>query len=180
MIDNTKRKLREARFFHGHLVHENRRPVRNEPEAFGFYLSAFLSAARSVTFALQKEEKSKYDNWFWPTWMATLKPEEAKIFDHMKDQRNAEVKETGANRVLSTEYVPIHELPQERHSHPAYGFHDFSPPGAEPARVGIPVSHFTIDGNPAEVVEVCTKHLRLLERLVQDFIGAHGSVDASP
>jgi hypothetical protein len=61
MIDATQRKLREAQFFLRKLHEESRRLARNDPEESAFYLSAFLSAARSVTFALQAEEKEKYD-----------------------------------------------------------------------------------------------------------------------
>ena len=50
MIEATQKKLREARFFLSYLETENRRAVRNEPEAFDYFMSAFVSAARSVTF----------------------------------------------------------------------------------------------------------------------------------
>ncbi len=55
MIEAAQKKLREAWFFLSHLETENRRAVRNEPEAFDHFMSAFVSAARSVTFALQVE-----------------------------------------------------------------------------------------------------------------------------
>ena len=66
MIPMTEMKLREAKFFFGHLHDTGRKSVRNEPEEFAFYLSAFLSAARAVTFALQFEDKPGYDTWFTP------------------------------------------------------------------------------------------------------------------
>jgi hypothetical protein len=69
MIAATERTLSEAQFFLQCLRAESTKPVRNEPEAFSFYLSALLSAARSVTFALQFEEKEKDDAWF-PEWFA--------------------------------------------------------------------------------------------------------------
>ncbi|GAF68271.1 unnamed protein product, partial [marine sediment metagenome] len=47
MINATQKKLREARFFLQHLNMEGRKVGCNEPEAFEFFLSAFLSAARS-------------------------------------------------------------------------------------------------------------------------------------
>lgn len=56
-------KLQEARFFLGEL----RKRPNNRPE-FRFYMSAFLSAARSVTFALQKDYRSRcgdlFDRWY--------------------------------------------------------------------------------------------------------------------
>jgi hypothetical protein len=38
------------------------RIVANESEAFGFYLSAFISAGRSVSWVLKHEETEKYDS----------------------------------------------------------------------------------------------------------------------
>jgi hypothetical protein len=60
-IEATKAKLAEAEFFYRKLSAVQQRLMPNEPEAFGFYLSAFLSAARSVTFALQAEQKQEYE-----------------------------------------------------------------------------------------------------------------------
>ena len=53
MIEATLKKLREAKFFLSLLNRESQKTVRNGPESFEFYLNAFLSAARSVTFALR-------------------------------------------------------------------------------------------------------------------------------
>lgn len=62
MIAATQKKLREARFFLGFLRRRDR-VTPPEREEFEFYLSAFLSAARSVTFALENEEAAKYKEW---------------------------------------------------------------------------------------------------------------------
>jgi hypothetical protein len=174
MIENTQRKLREARFFLDYLVSESKRAVRNEPEAFTFFLSAFLGAARSVSFVLQKEEKQKYDAWF-PSWKAALTSDETRLFKFMANQRTAEVKLTGAEKTSDLEQVLIRELPQENRSHPAYGYgvHDLSAPWTDPATVGIVVHYFTIDDSPQKVVDICALYLQLLERLVQDFINSH-------
>jgi hypothetical protein len=173
MIEQTRKKLREAQFFHRHLVRESERSNRPEPDAFDFYLSAFLSAGRSVTFVLQNEEKEKYDGWF-PSWRAGLTQEESNLLRFVNEQRVAELKRLGAKTVTSVEFVAVRELEQEGHGHPAYGHHDFSPPGTEPAKTGFVVSHFEIEGNLAKAVETCSQYLRLCERLVQDFISAHG------
>jgi hypothetical protein len=47
MLEQTQKKLREAEFFLGQL----RAEAHREPEVFDYYLSAFVSAGRSVTFA---------------------------------------------------------------------------------------------------------------------------------
>ena len=54
MIDRTRRKLREARFFCDHLLKE-KQSNSFDSERFGFYLSAFLSASRSVQDVLKAE-----------------------------------------------------------------------------------------------------------------------------
>jgi hypothetical protein len=63
MIEATQSKLQEAQFFYRRLV-DSLNPVgrdRGEPDAFQHYLSAFISAARSVSWVLQSEEKEKYE-----------------------------------------------------------------------------------------------------------------------
>src|SRR5260370_2421800 len=122
MIDATLRKLREAEFLLRHVVDEGQKAVRNEPQVFGFYLSAFLSAARSATFALQYEEKAKYDKWF-PQWFGNLSAEDQNLLKFLKDQRNHEQKRSGADMTVIWEYVPVTQVRTERETHPAYGFH---------------------------------------------------------
>ena len=85
MIEATKKKLREAIFFFDALSEESGQAVRNDPEIFSYYLSAFLSAARSVTFALQWEEKEKYDKWF-PEWRDGLAEEDKQLFGLFVEQ----------------------------------------------------------------------------------------------
>ena len=112
MIEATQKKLREARFFLSHLATENRRAVRNEPEAFDYFMSAFVSAARSVTFALQAEEKAKYEQWF-PGWLAAHPEEDRKLLTLMVSQRNAEQKQGGGDRRVEWEYISVTELSSE-------------------------------------------------------------------
>lgn len=172
MIDATQRKLREAQFFLGHLVNEAQKAVRNEPEAFGFYLSAFLSAARSVTFALQYEEKSKYDEWF-PGWSENLSAEDQNLLKFLNDQRNYEQKRGGADVTVIWEYVRVTQVRTGCPTHPGYGFHWFGPPGTPPPPVGIPVHLFESSRGDQEVTLACQRYLGLLARLVEDFVQAH-------
>jgi len=178
MIEATQRKLREAQFFLGHLVTEGQKAVRNEPQAFGFYLSAFLSAARSVIFALQYEEKAKYDEWFLQ-WLGNLTSEDQNLFKFLKDQRNYEQKRGGADVAVVWEYVPVTQVRTERPTHPAYGFHWFGPPGTPPPLVGIPVHLFESSHGKQEVTSACQRYLGLLARLVEDFLQAHSHVGAA-
>jgi hypothetical protein len=48
MIERTQRRLRQTQFFYEHLF-KARHQTEGDPEAFRFYFSAFIQAARSVT-----------------------------------------------------------------------------------------------------------------------------------
>jgi hypothetical protein len=78
MLEKTQKKLSEAQFFYRQLVKEARRPSMNEPGAFGYYFSGFLSAARSVPWRMQNEEAEKYAVWR-PKWEHKLTAEEHKL-----------------------------------------------------------------------------------------------------
>lgn len=64
MIESTRKKLREVAFFYSHLATVEGRIMRSELEALGFYLSAFLSASRSIADYLEAEEGDRYRAWF--------------------------------------------------------------------------------------------------------------------
>jgi hypothetical protein len=111
MIPITEMKLREAQFFWALLHKTGQQIIRNEPEAFAFYLNAFLSAARAVTFALQWEDKTSYDRWF-PPWCGTRTETDRELLRFMVIQRNFAEKRgspefTADDRVL-TERRGIH------------------------------------------------------------------------
>ena len=72
-IPKTLKKLCETRFFLARMQ-EAPRSTRLEWEDFEFYLSAFLSAGRSVTWVLQVEQKALYDAQYGP-WENRLPPE---------------------------------------------------------------------------------------------------------
>jgi hypothetical protein len=173
MIDATERKLREAQFFLERLVTESTKPVRNDPEAFGFYLSALLSAARSVTFALQYEEKEKYDAWF-PEWFAKLSSDDQKFFKFLKEQRNVELHQGGSELEVVYEYVAVSRVQTHDHPvHPAYGFSWSAPPGVPEPMVGIPKHRFEAVAGQRDVVAACRKYITGLTDLVKDFVAAH-------
>jgi len=169
MIEATQKKLREARFFLSHLEAENRRAVRNEPEAFDYFMSAFVSAARSVTFALQAEEKAKYDQWF-PGWLAARPEEDRKLLNLMVSQRNAEQKQGGGERRVEWEYVPVTGLSPEE-----LGGRVFcsAPPGVPPLQVGRPVRYLDQEGQESEALSSCRRYCTLLTDVVESFIKAH-------
>jgi hypothetical protein len=176
MIEATQKKLRETRFFYEHLARESANVSPDRAGPFLFYLSAFLSAGRSVTFALQKEEKEKYDAWFQPIWEPAQTQADLDLMKEMKLQRNISEKEGAAKTTLMWEYtVIIPEVTRDARGHPAYGVHVFAPPGTPHPPTTRAVHHFTFGSTSAEVTEACKRYVDLLENVVRDFIEAHPS-----
>ncbi len=173
MLEITQEKLREAAFFLRRLTEASHMLVGEEAEAFPYYLSAFLSAGRSVTFALQAEEKDRYDAWF-PGWAGRQTKEAQDLFEFMKGQRNVVLKRGRADVTYSLQFVPIVKAhPAERRQ--ALALQWFGPLGVLPPAIGRRVRHFQLSGTPSEVSQTCTRYLELLESLVADFLGAHDS-----
>jgi hypothetical protein len=84
MIEATRKKLGEARFFYQHLVNDRQQKTfRHDPDAFRYYFSAFIQAARSVTWTLGKEEKEKWKAWK-PKWESMLAEEDKKLLAFTK------------------------------------------------------------------------------------------------
>jgi hypothetical protein len=109
MIEATQRKLREAKFFYSCLVRERERPSINEPEAFRYYFSAFINAARSIPWVLSNEQREKYVVWR-DRWEATLSDEDRKFLKFTNELRVDEVKRGGAEVIVELEEIAIHEM----------------------------------------------------------------------
>jgi len=60
-MSDTKEKLREAEFFLNQMEYS-----KSNPDTFRYYLSAFLSAARSITLVMQTEfgKYPNFKNWY--------------------------------------------------------------------------------------------------------------------
>jgi hypothetical protein len=167
LIPITHWKLREAKFFMGKLAQEER--INNlDREDFSYYLSAFLSAGRSVTFFLENEQSASYKAWFQPVWMKNLPPEESQFMDFMNAQRVAAVHCLGAETQEDVTMVPLaHALAHDLN--PLYlAYADTGAPGAI-SEIGQNVYYFGVNGKQEKAVDVCRRYLDLLVRLVTDF-----------
>jgi hypothetical protein len=171
VIELTQKKLREARFFLRLLQQENRKAVRGEGEAFEFYLSAFLTSGRAVTWALQYEDKAKYDAWY-PGWEKKQSEDDKHLLELMVAQRNKTEKRGGAEVAVQWTDIPITEIRSEVGGHPAYGFHWSGLPGAPPPTVGMPTYSFA--GSSDELVARCSRYAELINELVDAFIREYG------
>src|SRR5215510_553643 len=167
-ILNTQRKLREAQYFYRRLAGIGLSPG-NASEEFWFELSAFLSAARSITFVLQSESKEAYEGWF-SSWRNGLETEEQELLQSMNDHRVAEVHRTGVAMTHELKDIPVTQLRNRDTRHPAYGVYWFGPPGTPEPLMGIVEYFFQLGNTPASVVETCGRFLRLLQKAVADFV----------
>jgi hypothetical protein len=169
MIDvpATDSKLGEAEFFHRKLLEADRQVFSPEPEAFAYYLSAFVSAARSVTFALQAERKGEYDAWF-PSWKQSLTEVQRETLDYFNDQRIATTHQTGI--LVTHESAALSQseflFAAAREGAQIQVWH---PPGTPaPTFTGI-VRTFAVGGTPVEVTRATDQYLQLVRSLVGAF-----------
>jgi hypothetical protein len=166
-IHKTQKKLREAKFFFSCLC-ERAGSTNLESEELDFYLSAFITAGRSVTLVLQKEQKELYDTWF-PEWKNTQAAQDQELLSFMNDQRVKVIHKLGTETEIELKYVPVSKLKKEQRAHPAYGIHWWGPPDLPEPRVGTQECFFERDGTKEEVRQTCKQYIELLERLVKDF-----------
>jgi hypothetical protein len=169
VIPATQRKLREAQFFYEKLVRESRKTIRSEE--FGYYYSAFLSAARAVPWVLQNEEKARYLAWN-PTWEEKLTSEESKLLELTNELRLDEVKRAGAKSIVELEEVPFDVLSARPRGHFPY-MQSSTLPGATPPKIGRWVHYVDQEGGKEEVTAMCKRYLEYLEKFVQEFLRAH-------
>jgi hypothetical protein len=163
-LSRVHKKLAEAQFFLGKMEDQERRII-GDREPFDYYLSAFLSAARTVDYRLRHEQATTYPAWR-TTWDARLAPEEDSLIKFMIDDRNVEVHESGSSRSVAQEGV---EFPTGAHQVDSGVLEIFGPPGMPPAVVYRPTYNFTIDGADHKATQACASYLKLLRKLVSQF-----------
>jgi hypothetical protein len=167
-VEGAEKKLREARFFLGKMG-EHERMAFTDKEPYDFYLSAFLSAARTVDLRLRHEQRSIYPAWR-NSWDANNQTQQG-LIKFMVAERNIEVHQSGSSRVVKTEN---RELGLGTHTFACGTFEVFGPPWVRPlATIQTPTYNFTIDGTERKATEACGEYLALLERMVATFVADH-------
>jgi|GEM_PF-787304 hypothetical protein len=172
-MERAEKKLREAMFFLPKMRESEGLAVGNEPEEFDYYLSAFLSAARSVTMALDHEYKTFKPAWF-PKWLADERNEkEAKLHVFLTADRNREVHRYGSRR--DEQSTELHMSSGQVYEHPRGGRTEvLGPPGmARAATLYLPEYYFVIDGAQRKVTDVAQEYVGVLKRLLADFRADH-------
>jgi len=167
-LTGVHKKIAEALFFLGKMTEQERRVGGDDREPFDFYLSAFLSAGRTVDYRLRHEQAAIYPAWR-TAWDASRTPQENSLIKFMVDDRNIEVHESGSSRSVGQEGVELgigeHRLPGGMHA-------VFGPPGTSVV-IQTNVYNFTIDGAERKATEACAAYLTLLQRMVAQFEADH-------
>jgi len=163
--DLSRRKFREAAYFLGEMRRRDGSPNLALEEEFSYFLSAFLSAARSVSFVLRKENPATYCE-VRDLWLAAMTPSMRAFLDVMRDQRNTAQKEGTDFAHQDVEHVS----PME-----AYGARSAIVPVilpwafAEGATVGVTRYALEIDSVSRPAVATCQEYLAALNDLITRF-----------
>ena len=182
MLEATRRKLDEARFFYGHLIKERQRKHFPDPPAFRYYFSAFIQSARSVTWALKNEEPETWKAWE-PTWKNTLSAKDKKLLNLTNELRLDEAKRGGANALVEWEEVALHGLlaltdVEPWRQHPAYGGHVFAPPGVPPPKAFRQAYYFEDEDGKEQVTALCKRYRDFLDKMLNDFCAENSPASA--
>jgi hypothetical protein len=162
-IEGVEKKLREARFFLEKMI-DHERMAFEDKEPFDFYLSAFLSAGRTVDYRLRYEQAAIYPA--WRTGWDKLTQAQQGLIKYMIDDRNFEVHAGGSSRRVGIEN---REFGAGTHTL-ADGTMDITgAPGFARVTIQAPAYDFTINGVERKATEACEEYLALLEQMVVAF-----------
>ena len=168
-LERIEKKLREARFFLSRMAEHEKRAF-GDKEPFDFYLSAFVSAARSVDYRLRHEQKAIYPGWR-ETWdSCTLTTDQQELVKHLIDDRNVEVHESGSARTIVEESISVMG---DSYEDASGRLEVFAPPGTPPAQINKPAYYFQIGETDRKAVDACREYLGLLTKMVRDFQAAN-------
>jgi hypothetical protein len=167
-LASTRRKLREAAFFLRHLNSANNEILLHETrsEASEFFLSAFLSAGRSVGDYMETEGGDDYRVW-WA--QRETSEDQLDLLGFTREQRKNSVHIRGPQIERSEEWVPVVELQREMAlKGGSYVNFSSAPQAAHGAKVWRPVIRFThFPERP--VVDVCRDYLELMNTVVNEY-----------
>jgi hypothetical protein len=182
-IAATVAKLAEANFFFCKLSQSQGQVVVDpEPEAFGYYLSAFLSAACSVRDVLRTEQprrrKNAYREWF-KMWEVSLSKSDLSLWQSVYSQRVATVHLTGVTMGHRLEAMSHTEFMLAASREGVQFQHFSSPPGTPAPKYTRAIRVLNLNGSNVDVVQACGKYLEIAAGLVQSYRGHFGNQAAT-
>jgi len=160
------KKLREAQFFCRHIC-DKQNLSDLESEKIEFFLSALLSAGRTLVGYVRKTAKQHKKNEHWyKEWESA--DSDRKLLQQMGKQRDLEVHNEGAKVYSDIKDVPFSQIPLPPTAQLLYGAYDLSSPGAVSA-IGQKVYYLKLHGVEHDVIVTCKRYIKLLQQLVDDF-----------
>jgi hypothetical protein len=168
----TRKKLREAGFFLRQLAKVDKATVNTpEPEAADYYLSAFLSAARAVPWALKMERTNEWDAWNHG-WFTAMTDGDGARWDFLVDQRNKVLKQGGPELTHTVTPVSLMEFMREVSLQGGNTYIGTGMPGTPQPTFSKIEKTFT--ARPGQTLAAaCQPLLDLITRLVDDFERDH-------
>jgi hypothetical protein len=103
-LENIEKKLREARFFLEQMREWEDRAFGRDKEPFDFFLSAHLSAGKSVDWRLCREQPAYRA---WRTAWNDSHPKEDALLKFLADDRALEVHRSGSGRTANHVQIPF-------------------------------------------------------------------------
>lgn len=166
--DDIHKKLREAEFFLGKLrKHDRDERLDRDRDRFGFYTSAFLSAARTVIYTLRPFVGPE------SIWWKGLSKDEQELFEDLKTLRDDEIHVGQSDQAATIEREPathvaarranvrsVHSLVVTPHSDDEY------------ATMGVKVHWFKVAGKEVRVVDLCGRGVALLATAIAGFVSS--------
>ncbi|MDD5510536.1 MAG: hypothetical protein PHI12_06995 [Dehalococcoidales bacterium] len=160
MKNSTRRKVEEAKYF----LHMMKQTFEDD-DCFSYNLSAFLSAARSITYHMQKQYKrrSGFTEWYCQKQIGMSADSELQYLNNARVENvHKETAQTGATRertvsldVIIGEVTPQKEQVEEAVSEP-------------PTPSSYPTARFFPDLKDGAVIEFCERQLVKYEELVEE------------
>jgi hypothetical protein len=172
-------KLEEAKFFLTHLRETEAKSHHKLEEAelhFGWYLSAFLAAARSPAYVINAAEgmikfkKRKKDDrtWYDATLVAWL-TDDRQFHEAVKDIRDLTVHRGIGSADSTTTFVGQSEAPFMSHHPLAGNVFIRRAPNISAPKIGIKQFLIEIDGQRLPAVACAERYLNLAIRLVSQY-----------
>jgi hypothetical protein len=158
----TRRKLDEAAFFLKKVLEFLVKGGPSAPPELEYFASAYISAARAVTWIMKSEfgSRPEWQVW-WDQTIASLTEDESQVFRRIRDLRNDDLKTTPIRPEFGAFAVPVigRSEPMKVIDDPVWG------------RIAVPLTKRTIwvlhEGGK-ELHATFSRFLTLLNRLVEE------------
>jgi hypothetical protein len=158
-LSGVDKKIREAEFFLERMREFEARMLPTG-EQFDFYLTAHLSAARSVEFKLEQEHGATYGPWR-RKWNWSNGPADD-LLRFFAEDRSFQILESGSPREAKE---PIADQPATTTV--------TGPPGVFSLAAAKRDYLIKIDGIPHKVTDACAEYLGVLKKMVAAFKADH-------